>query len=381
MINFSHSGKFFSDTTFEGSKIPNFHREDIRPSHPKRLPLLKTPIFVGFFSPQEGAVELQGLILVSHKFCPKRVDWKNSQHGFWMFFLVKQPILRSAGIETRHIKRVSLNFIVMHTLPRTHPGLFRKPQEETTTRINLRQRLLLDDFLGQARCQLFFCTLPKVEPLEPENGSVSKFGVSEIRLGVYDFSGEAFRWKKQLSGGSGRLWRTSRHPRWCDRKVCNVRNFSQVGQVAIPWQLPWEGHWNTKKVTMLWKNSLWMFPYFGDCFWPFKTRSFSKQNKVHQRVQGSGSFRVEHLRLYVRLHVIQIALKSFLVWCPKQNCLPQIPPPPPLDTTCRRSNRVRQAKWTALQGPSQDKSYQDLLQLLWPLVTWSMSLLMQAAHW
>ena len=53
-----------------------------------------------------------------------------------------------------------------------------------------------------------------------------------------------------------------------------------------------------QKVTMLWKNSLWMFPYFGGCFSPFKTRSFSKQNKVHQRVQGTGSFRVEHLRLY-----------------------------------------------------------------------------------
>lgn len=205
MINFSHSGNFFSDTTFEGSKIPNFHREDIRSSDPKRLPLLKTPIVVGFFflPVRRTRVELLGWIFVSHKFCPKRVAWKNSQHGFWMFFLVKQPILRSAGIETRHIKRVSLNFIVIHTLPRTHPGLFSEPQEETTTRINLRQRLLLDDFLVKPAASCFFVPSPK---LNPWNQKMDRFQVRSLRdsLGVYDFSGEAFRWKKQLSGGGGR---------------------------------------------------------------------------------------------------------------------------------------------------------------------------------
>ena len=107
----------------------------------------------------------------------------------------------------------------------------------------------------------------------------------------------------------------------------------------------WEGHWNTKKSPCFGKTMEPVnVPLFWGLFFALQNKVFSKQNKVHQRVQGTGSFRVEHLRLYVRLHVIQIALKSFLVWCPKQNCLPQIPPPPPLDTTCRRSNRVRQAK-------------------------------------
>lgn len=235
-------------------------------------------------------------------------------------------------------------------------------------------------FFGQARCQLFFCTLPKVEPLEPENGPFPSTESSRFVRGIW-----FFRWSIRLKnfsgGGVGRLWRTSRHPRWCDRKVCNVRNFLKL----VKWQFldNFLGRdiGTPKSHHALEKQPVNVPPILGAVFSPFKTRSFSKQNKVHQRVLGTGSFRVEHLRLYVRLHVIQIALKSFLVWCPKQNCLPQIPPPPPLDTTCRRSNRVRQAKWTALQGPSQDKSYQDLLQLLWPLVTWSMSLLMQAAHW